>query len=66
MITPFMLRTGADVREIVLEFSARTFPAWEVTVNETAGNSVWEVRDTLQSAGGFLQEIKGYSENSKR
>lgn len=34
VITPFMLRTGADV-EIVLRFSARTFPAWEVTVNET-------------------------------
>lgn len=35
MVTPFILHTGADVAKIVLEFSARTLPAWEVTVSET-------------------------------
>lgn len=30
------------------------------------GDSVWEVHATLQLGGGFLQEIKGYSEGSKQ
>lgn len=35
VITPFTLCTGADVGEVILEFSTRMFPARVVTVNET-------------------------------
>lgn len=47
MVTPFILHTGADVAEIVLEFSARTLPAWEATVRLIMGSGVWEVHDTV-------------------
>lgn len=30
------------------------------------GDSVWKVCATLQLSGGFLQEIKGWSEDSKQ
>lgn len=31
-----------------------------------AGDGVWKVYAMLQLSGGFLQEIKGYSEDSKQ
>lgn len=40
MITAFMVRTGADVGEVILEFSARMSRARVVTVNETD----WKIR----------------------
>lgn len=30
------------------------------------GDGVWQVHATLQPVGGFLQEIKGYSEDSEQ
>lgn len=67
-VTPFQLRTGADIAEIIPELSTRSvLLGGEMGERDPKilATHTCEMHVTLQSGEGFLQETEEYGKDSK-